>query len=71
MDNRIAKRDALIKEQKHLIQLFDRWVGLVKVNDLESAKDVKELSNVVRKTILSLEIEIKNEKKSCIITKLN
>lgn len=71
MDNRIAKRDELIKEQKHLIQLFDNWVALVKATDLEGAKNVRDLANIVRKTITSLEIEIKNEKRSCIITKLN
>lgn len=71
MDSKVVKRNELIKEQKHLIQLFDKWVGLVKVNDLEGAKDVKELANIIRKTILSLETEIKNERESCIITKLN
>lgn len=71
MDSRIVKRDELIKEQKHLIQLFDNWVALVKLTDLEGAKNVRDLANIVRKTIISLELEIKNEKKSCIITKLN
>jgi hypothetical protein len=71
MDDRIFKRDELIKAQKQLIGLFDSWVALVKTNDLEGAKQVKELSMIVRKQVWKLEDEIKNEKKSCIITKLN
>lgn len=71
MDDKIRNRDNLIKEQKHLIELFDKWVALVKANDLESAKDVKELANIVRGHIRELEDVIKKEKKSMIITKLN
>jgi hypothetical protein len=71
MDTRIRNRDNIIKEQKHLIELFDRWVSLVKINDLEGAKDVKDLANIVRTHIHELEGVIKKEKKSMIITKLN
>jgi hypothetical protein len=71
MDIKIKNRDNLIKEQKHLIELFDKWVALVKVDDLAGAKEVKELANIVRGHIRELEEVIKNEKKSTIITKLN
>ena len=27
MDSQIRNRDNIIKEQKHLIELFDRWVS--------------------------------------------
>jgi hypothetical protein len=73
MDDKIRRRDNLIKSQKQLIGLFDTWVGLVKANDLQGAKDAKELANIVRKQVWKLEDEIKNESKiiKLGLTKLN
>jgi hypothetical protein len=67
MDIKIRNRDNLIKEQKHLIELFDKWVSLVKVDDLEGAKEVKDLANIVRGHIKELEKIIVDENKSKII----
>jgi hypothetical protein len=69
MDDRIYRRNELIKAQKQLIDLFDMWVALVKNNELAAAKNIKELSMTVRKKVYDLEDDIKKENK--LITKLN
>lgn len=61
MDEKLHRRNELIKAQKQLINLFDTWVALVKNNDLPGAKNVKELSMIVRKRVYELEDEIKKE----------
>lgn len=70
MDKSIRLRDELIKEYRGLVQLFDNWVALVKKNDLEGAKGVKDLANISRLHVKELEKQIQEEKMSRII-KLN
>lgn len=69
MDDKLHRRNELIKTQKQLIDLFYTWFALVKANDLPGARNVKELANIVRKRVYELEEEIKKESK--LITKYN
>jgi len=69
MDDKLQRRNNLIKAQKQLIDMFDLWVANVKANDLAEAKKIKDLSMIVRKRVYELESEIKKE--SNIIKLLN
>ena len=58
----------IIKKQDELIDSFDKWVRLIKLNDLESASGVVKESNKLRTEIIVLKKQLeKLNKKSGII----
>jgi hypothetical protein len=58
----------IVSKQDELIDSFDKWVRLVKANDLESASEVVKESNKLRIEIKELKKQLeKLNKKSGII----
>jgi flagellar hook-associated protein FlgK len=58
----------IVSKQDNLIDSFDKWVRLVKANDLESASEVVKESNKLRTEIKELKKQLeKLNKKSGII----
>ncbi len=66
--DKINLLNRIIKKQDELLDSFDRWVRLIKINDLEEAHKVVVLSNALRIQIKDLKAEYaKLNKKSGII----
>lgn len=66
--DKINLANRIIKKQDELIESFDNWVRLVKINELESASGVVKESNKLREEIKVLKEEYKKlNKKSGII----
>ena len=57
----IEQAGKLIVAQRELITMFDEWVKLVKLNELEKASEIVKQSNIKRLEIANIEKTLKSK----------